>query len=160
MPTTSPRSFHLLLQPSLSLFVENMSQTQIRSDQSLSRVRLFATPWIAARQASLSITNSRSSLKLMSIESVMPSNLLILCRPLLLLPPIPPKLQVAKLYNILQDVRLKQWKNERTGLCLPLTNRSESINKMERKRGRPWGWGMIAVCGQGALCLYLDCAHP
>ena len=58
--------------------------------QSLSRVRLFATPWITARQASLSITNSRSSLRLTSTESVMPSSHLILCRPLLLLPPIPP----------------------------------------------------------------------
>ena len=67
---------------------------QIRSDQSLSRVRLFATPWIAARQASLSITNSRSSLRLTFIESVMPSNHLILCRPLLLLPPIPPSIRV------------------------------------------------------------------
>ena len=56
------------------------------SVQSLSRVRLFATPWTAAHQASLSITNSRSSLRLMSIESVMPSSHLILCRPLLLLP--------------------------------------------------------------------------
>ena len=64
------------------------------SVQSLSRVRLFATPWITARQASLSITNSRSSLKLMSIESVMPSSHLILCRPLLLLPPIPPSIRV------------------------------------------------------------------
>ena len=63
---------------------------QIRSDQSLSRVRLFATSWIAARQASLSITNSRSSLRLTSIESAMPSSHLVLCRPLLLLPPIPP----------------------------------------------------------------------
>ena len=60
------------------------------SVQSLSRVRLFVTPWIAARQASLSITNSWSSLRLMSIESVMPSSHLILCRPLLLLYPIPP----------------------------------------------------------------------
>ena len=60
----------------------------IRSDQLLSRVRLFATPWIAAPQASLSITNSRSPLRLTSIESVMPSSHLILCRPLLLLPPI------------------------------------------------------------------------
>ena len=59
------------------------------SVQSLSRVLLFATPWIAARQASLSITNSRSLLKFMPIESVMPSSHLILCRPLLLLPPIP-----------------------------------------------------------------------
>ena len=60
----------------------------------LSRVRLFATPWIAARQASLSITNSRSSLRLTSIESVMPSSHLILCRPLLLLPLIPPSIRV------------------------------------------------------------------
>ena len=67
---------------------------QIRSDQSLSRVRLFATPWIAARQASLSITNSRSSLKLMSIESVMPSSHLTLWHPLLLLSPIPPSIRV------------------------------------------------------------------
>ena len=59
------------------------SQDQIRSDQLLSRVRLFATPWTAACWASLSITNSRSLLKLMSIESVMPSNHLILCHSLL-----------------------------------------------------------------------------
>ena len=64
------------------------------SVQSLSHVRLFATPWIAAHQASLSITNSRSSLKLMSMESVMPSSHLILCHPLLLLPPIPPSIIV------------------------------------------------------------------
>ena len=57
-------------------------------------VRLFATPRTAARQASLSITNSQSLLKLMSIKSVMPSNHLILCRPLLLLPPIPPRIRV------------------------------------------------------------------
>ena len=64
------------------------------SVQSLSGVRLFATQGIAARQASLSITKSRSSPKLMSIELVMPSNRLILCRPLLLLPPIPPSIRV------------------------------------------------------------------
>ena len=67
---------------------------QFSSVQLHSRVRLFVTPWIAARQASLSITNSRSSLKLMSIESVMPYNHLILCRPLLLLPPIPSSIRV------------------------------------------------------------------
>ena len=67
---------------------------QIRSDQSLSRVWLFVTPWIAARQASLSITNSWSSLRLTSIESVMPSSHLILCGPPLLLPPIPPSIRV------------------------------------------------------------------
>ena len=64
------------------------------SVQLLSHVRLFATLWIAARQASLSITNSRSSLKLTSIESVMPSSHLILCCPLLLLPPISPSIRV------------------------------------------------------------------
>ena len=64
------------------------------SDQSLSRVWLFATPWIAAHQASLSINISRSSLRLTSIQSMMPSNHLILCRPLLLLPPIPPSIRV------------------------------------------------------------------
>ena len=67
---------------------------QISSVQSLSCVRLFATPSIAARQTSLSTNNSRSSLKLMSIELVMPSSHLILCRPLLLLPPIPPSIRV------------------------------------------------------------------
>ena len=67
---------------------------QFSSVQSLSRVRLFATPWIAARQASLSITNSRSLLKLMSIELVMSSSHLILCHPLLLLPSIFPSIRV------------------------------------------------------------------
>ena len=65
----------------------------VSSVQSLSHVRLFETPWITARQASLSITNSRSSLKLTSIKSVMPSSHLILCRPLLLLPSIPPSIR-------------------------------------------------------------------
>ena len=64
------------------------------SVQSLSHVRLFATPWIAARQVSLSITNSRSSLKLTFIEPVMPSSHLILCRPLFLLPPTPPSIRI------------------------------------------------------------------
>ena len=67
---------------------------QFSSVQSLSRVQLFVIPWIAARQASLSITISRSSLRLTSIESVMPSSHHILCRPLLLLPPIPPNIRV------------------------------------------------------------------
>ena len=67
---------------------------QFSSVQSLSHVRLFATPWIAARQAFLFITISQSSLRLTSIESVMPSSHLILCHPLLLLPPIPPSIRV------------------------------------------------------------------
>ena len=70
------------------------SHIHISSVQSLSHVWLFATPWTAAHQASLSITSSRSLCKLMSIESVMPSNHLILCRPLLLLPSIFPSIRV------------------------------------------------------------------
>jgi len=66
----------------------------IHSVQSLSHIRLFATPWIAARHASLSITNSQSSLKLTYIKSMIPSSHLILCRPLLLLPSIPPSIRV------------------------------------------------------------------
>ena len=72
----------------LNSLVWSNTQTAFSSVQSLSCVRLFVTPWTAARQASLSITNSRSLLKPMSIESVMPPNHLILCRPLLLLPSI------------------------------------------------------------------------
>ena len=82
---------------------------QFSSVQLLSRVRLFATPWIAARQASLSITNSWSSLRLMSIESVMPSSHLILCRPLLLLPPIPPSIRVFSSESTLRMRWPKYW---------------------------------------------------
>ena len=82
---------------------------QIRWDLSLSRVGLFATPWIAARQASLSITNSRSSLRLTSIESVMPSSHLILCSPLLLLPPIPPSIRVFSNESALHKRWPKYW---------------------------------------------------
>ena len=83
-----------------------------QSVQSLSHVQLFATPWIAARQAFLSLTNSRSSLKLMSIELVMPSSHLILCHPLLLLPPIPPSIRVysAIKRNTFESV-LMRWIN-------------------------------------------------
>ena len=74
--------------------INSKTKMTIHSVQSLSHVRLFATPGIAAHQASLSITNSQSSPKLMSIELVMPSSCLILCRPLLLLPPTPPSIRV------------------------------------------------------------------
>ena len=73
----------------------------VQFSSSLSCVQIFATPWTVARQASLSITNSRSPLKPMSIESVMPSNHLILCLPLLLLPSISPSirsLQMSQLF--------------------------------------------------------------
>ena len=88
----SDNNRHLCFVPGLKR--ESIQSINIKYDvhfssvQSLSRVRLFATPWTAACQASLSITNSQSSLKLMSIESVMPPNHFILCRPLLLLPSI------------------------------------------------------------------------
>ena len=81
----------------------------ISSVQSLSHVRLFVTPWIIAHQASLSITNSRSLLKLMSIELVMPSSLLILCRPVLLLPPIPPSIRVFSNESALRMRWPKYW---------------------------------------------------
>ena len=83
--------------------------SRISSVQSLSRVQLFATPWTAACQASLSITNSRSSLRLMSIDSVMPSSHLILCRPLLLLPPIPPSIRVFSNESTLSMRWPKYW---------------------------------------------------
>ena len=82
---------------------------QFSSAQLLSRDWLFATPWIAARQASLSITNSWSSLKLMSIESVMPSSHLILCRPLLLLPLILPSIRVFSNESALRMRWPKYW---------------------------------------------------
>ena len=71
-----------------------IKQNQLSSVQSLSHVQLFETPWIAARQGSLSITNSQSSPKLMCIELVMPFSYLILYRPLLLLPLVPPSIRV------------------------------------------------------------------
>ena len=92
-----------------SLPLQLSASDQIRSDQSLSHVRLFATPWIAAHQASLSITNSRSSLRLISIESVMPSSYLILCRPLFLLPPIPPSIRVFSNESTLHMRWPKYW---------------------------------------------------
>ena len=82
---------------------------QIRSDQSLSLVQLFGTPWITACQASLSITNSRSSLTLTSIDSVMPSSHLILCHPRLLLPPISPSIRVFSSESTLRMRWPKYW---------------------------------------------------
>ena len=79
------------------------------SVQSLICVWLFASPWTSACQASLSITNSRSSLRLTSIESVVPSSHLILCRPLLLLPPIPPSIRIFSNEWALHVKWLKYW---------------------------------------------------
>ena len=87
----------------------NRGKEMITSVLSLSRVRLFATPCAAARQASLSITNSRSVLKLMSIELVMPSNHLLLCRPLLLPPSIFPSIKVFSNESALHIRWPKHW---------------------------------------------------
>ena len=97
------------------------------SVQSLSRVWLFATPWITARQASLSITNSRSSLRLTSIESVMPSNHLILCHPLLLLPPIPPSIRVFSNESTLHVRWPKYWEFQLQHQSLQWTPRTDLL---------------------------------
>ena len=95
---------------------------RLSSVQSLSHVQLFVTPWTAACQAFLSITNSQSLLKLMSIESVMPSNHLILCHPLLLLPSIFPSIRVFSNESVLHIRWPKYWSfsisisNEYSGL--------------------------------------------
>ena len=100
-------SYDCVLNECLELYLKH--EIQFISVQSLSRVRLFVTPWIVARQASLSITNSWSSLRLTSIESVMPSSHLILCRPLLLLPPIPPSIRVFSNESIIYMRWPKYW---------------------------------------------------
>ena len=89
--------------------VPMQQRVQFSSVQLLSRVRLFATPWIAALQASLYITISRSSLRLMSIESMMPSSHLILCCLLFLLPPIPPSIRVFSKESTLPIRWPKYW---------------------------------------------------
>ena len=89
--------------------ITNYFSVQFSSVQSLSHVRLFVNPWTAARQASLSITNSRSLLKLVPIESVMPSSHLIFCPPLLLLPPIPPSIRVFPIESTLHMRWPKYW---------------------------------------------------
>ena len=87
----------------------NVFHTKFNSVQSLSRVQFFATPWTAACQASLSITNSRSLLKLLSIELVIPSNHLILCRPLLLLPSVFPSIRIFSNESVLCIRWPKYW---------------------------------------------------
>ena len=95
---------------------------QFSSVQSLSSVWLFVTPWIAAHQASLSITNSRSLLKLTSIKLVMPSNHLILCRPLLLLSPIPASIRVFSNESTLHMRWPKYW-----SFCFSISPSSEHL---------------------------------
>ena len=109
------------------------------SIQSLSRVRLFATPWSLARQASLSITNSRSPPKVMSIESVMPSSHLILCHPLLLLPPILPALESFPMSQLFT------WGAQSIGVSA-----SASVLPMNTQDWFPLGWtGWISLQSKG-----------
>ena len=122
---------------------------QIRSDQiSRSVVSDSATPWIAARQASLSITNSRSSLRLTSIETVMPSSHLILCRPLLLPPPIPPSIRVFLMSQLFA------WGGQSTGV-------SASVSFLPKK-SQGWspsewtGWISLQSKGLWVLIWYLN----
>ena len=119
-----------------------MPSKEFSSVQSLSRVWLFATPWIAARQTSLS--NSRSLLKLMPIESVIPSSHLILCHPLLLLPPIPPSISV--------------FSNE-SALCMSSqsigVSASASVLPMNTQDWSPLGWtGLIYLQSKGLLRVF------
>ena len=112
-----------------------MCSLQFSSVQSLRCVRLFATPWTPARQASLSITNSRNSPKPMSMESVMPSNHLILCRPLLLLPSIFPasgSFPVSQLFA---------WGGQSVGVSA-----STSVLPMNTQRWSPLGWTGLIPC--------------
>ena len=111
----------------------------ISSVQLFSRVWLFATPWTAACQASLSITNSWSSLKLMSVESVMPSNHLTLCRPLLLLP------------SIFPSIRLFQWVSSSHQVAKVLgVSASASVLPMNIQDWFPLGWtGWISLQSKG-----------
>ena len=125
------------------------------SVQSLSHVWLFATPWTAARQPSLSITNSRSLLKLMSIESVVPSNHLILCNPLLLLPSIFPNNRVFSNESVIHIRWLKYWSfsfsispsNVYSGLISHIQGAVaaraqeglEELSHVEGQEGRQWG---------------------
>ena len=105
--------------------------SQFSSVQSLSSVWLFATPWITACQASLSITNSQSLLKLVSIESVMPSSHLILCRLFLLLPPIPPSIKVFSNESTLHMSWPKYWSG---------VSASASVHPMNTQDWCPLGW--------------------
>ena len=119
-------------------------ESSFSSVQSLSRVWLFATPWIAACQASLSITISRSSLKLTSIESVMPSSHLILCRPLLLLPQ---SLPASESFPISQ---LFAWGGQSIGVSA-----SASVLPMNTQDWSPLGWtGWISLQSKGLLRVF------
>ena len=126
------------------------SIVQFSSVQSLSRVRLFATPWIAAHQASPSITNSRSSPKPKSVESVMPSSHLILCCSLLLLPPIPPSIRVFSNESTLHMRWPKCW-----------VSASASVLPMNTQDWSPLEWtGWISLQSKGLSRVFSSTTVP
>ena len=117
----------------------NNIRIQFSSVQVLSRVWLLATPWIAARQASLSITNSQSLLKLMSVQWVMPSSRFILCHPLLLLPPIPPSIRVFPMSQLFAS-----------GAQSIGVSASASVLPVNTQDWSPLGWtGWISLLSKG-----------
>ena len=121
-----------------------ISVIQFSSVQPLSRLWLFVTPWTAARQASLSITNSWSLLKPMPVESVMPSNHLILCRPLLLSPSIFPSIWVFSNESVLHIKWPKYW-----------SSASMSVLPMNIQDWFPLGWtGWISLQSKGLLRVF------
>ena len=117
----------------------NIAKLEFSSVQLLSRVRLFATPWITECQASLSITHSQSSLKFTSIESMMPSSHLIFCHPLLLLSPIPPSIRVFS------KSQLFTWRGQGIGIS--------ALASVLPKKSQGWsssGWtGWISLQSKG-----------
>ena len=130
-----------LVLPTCTIILNNayLLSVQFSSVQLLSHVWLFATPWIAAHQASLSISNTQSLLKLMPIELMMPSSNLILCHPLLLLPPIPPSIRVVSSGSTLH------MSGQSTGVSA-----SASVLPMNTQDWSPLGWtGWISLQSQG-----------
>ena len=138
------------------------------SVQSLSDVRLFMTPWTAARQVSLSITNSQSLLKLVSIESVMPSNHLILCRPLLLLPSTFPSIRVFSNESALHIRWPKHWSfsfsispsNEYSGLISFRMDRLDLLAVQRTLKSLLQHHGLKASILQGSAFFIVQLSHP
>ena len=132
MLKTYPLKYFL---PDHNLIYWEKAYLEFSSAQSLSRVRLFATPWTTAHQVSLSITNSWSSPKPMAIKSVMPSNHLILCHPLLLLPPSPPASESFPMSQLFA------WGGRSTGISA-----SASVLPVNTQDWSPLGWTGGSPC--------------
>ena len=158
-----------------NVLLKNVFKWTLQFSSVISRVQLFVTPWIAARQASLLITNTRSLPKPKSIESVMPSSHLILCRPLLLLPPIPPSIRVFSNETALLMRWPKYWNfslsispsNEHPGLVsfrmdwlglLAVQGTLQSL--LQHHSSKVWWFLIISNCSFQLLCNQLFIPHP